>query len=219
MAQNEPEAAFKQSLAVVEEFENDEIRNYSRFNAMNTRLMWEGLEGFNQHLVYFKKHNTDNHYRKQLDLAYAKKYTLAPGQAAPDFELPNANNETKSLKDFRGQYVLIDFWNTRCSICMREMPYFKKIQSEFENENIAFVSISNDPDPERWKAFVKDQKDFGTDLRTENFWDSEVFRAYQVNGTPTYVLVDPAGIIINPMAPKPSTPELKKLLASVLNTQ
>ena len=81
------------------------------------------------------------------------------------------------------------------------------------------MSISNDPDPEMWKTYVKENKNVGTNLYTEKAWNSEIFSAYQVQGTPTYVLIDTEGTIIDPLAPKPSTPELKELLNRVLETQ
>lgn len=211
-----PDAKFLEGLAVIEQLENDEVRAYSLFNAMVMKLRMTGVNDFEKHYNYFNRHNSDPHYSKQLELAFAEKSKLAPGQSAPEFALIDINDEEKSLSDFKGQYVLLDFWNSRCGRCRKELPYFMELQSDYENENIAFVTISNDPDPSAWKTYVKKNKNVGSSLWTEKFWDSETFKAYQVRGTPTYVLVDKEGKIIDPVAPKPSSPELRETLNELL---
>jgi peroxiredoxin len=210
---------FTESLKVIAQLENKEVRDYSLYNAMIMKLKDSGIDEFDNYHDYFKEHNTDQHYTEQMKIAYAEKKVIAPGKQAPQFTLTDINNEEKSLSDFKGQYVLLDFWNSRCGICRRELPHFMELESDFKNENIAFVSISNDPDLEMWKTYVKENKNIGTSLYTEKFWDSEIFKAYQVQGTPTYVLIDKEGKIIDPVAPKPSSSDLKKLLNSVLEIQ
>jgi peroxiredoxin len=75
--------------------------------------------------------------------------TLAPllaevGNRAPDFTLqefsdeknrePN-NGETVSLSDFQGKKVLLNFWSTRCSPCLAELPYIRTIYDNFCQKN------------------------------------------------------------------------------------
>ncbi|MFC2049667.1 redoxin domain-containing protein [Chloroflexota bacterium] len=75
--------------------------------------------------------------------------TLTPlpaevGNRAPDFTLqefndernrePN-NGETLSLSDFQGKKVLLNFWSTRCSPCLAELPYIRTIYDAFCQEN------------------------------------------------------------------------------------
>jgi peroxiredoxin len=214
-----PDAEFNERLAVIKQFENDDIRAYSLYNAMVMELRGSSAGDFEKHYDYFKKHNSNQHYFEQLEIAYIKKSKLAPGQPAPEFTLPDINDAEKRLSDFQGQYVLLDFWNSRCGRCRKELPYFMELQSDYENENIAFVTISNDPDSRTWKNYVKKNKNVGTSLWSEKFWDSETFKAYQVAGTPTYVLIDKEGYIIDPMAPKPSSQDLRDTLNKILEIQ
>tara|TARA_R110001583_G_scaffold189888_1_gene353676 strand:- start:108 stop:1496 length:1389 start_codon:yes stop_codon:yes gene_type:complete len=214
-----PDIEFTESLKVIDQLENKDVKAYALYNTMIMKLKDSGIDEFDKYYDYFKKHNTDPNYTEEMEIAYAEKMVIAPGKQAPEFTLTDINNEEKSLSDFKGQYVLLDFWNSRCGICRRELPHFMELESKFKNENIAFVSISNDPDKEMWETYVKENKNVGTSLYSEKIWDSEIFKAYQVQGTPTYVLIDKEGKIIDPVAPKPSSPDLKKLLNRVLEIQ
>ena len=53
---------------------------------------------------------------KDLDSLYAQKL-LKPGTVAPDFILPMMNNYKVQLSEFKGKYVLLDFWATWCPDC------------------------------------------------------------------------------------------------------
>ncbi len=215
---NSPDAEFNAMNEAISQLENDDIRAYSLYNAMVLKLRESNIEDFKKHYEYFKMHGTDP-YVSQLEMAIEEKKMIAAGKTAPAFTLEDLNGEEKSLADFKGQYVLLDFWNSRCGVCRRELPHYLKLQSEFENENIAFVSISNDPDPSDWKTYASEKKNVGTSLWTDKFFDSEILKAYQVKGTPTYVLIDTEGKIVDPMVPNPSSPKMKELLNRVLEIQ
>jgi thiol-disulfide isomerase/thioredoxin len=46
------------------------------------------------------------------------------------------------LSDFKGQYVLLNFWATWCAPCRREMPMLGDLQSEFGGENFQVLTIA-----------------------------------------------------------------------------
>ena len=59
---------------------------------------------------------------------------------------------------------------------------------------------------------VNDKNLTGIQLFAPNGWQTEFIRAYKINGIPRFILLDPDGNIVNPDAPRPSSPNLKTLL-------
>jgi peroxiredoxin len=208
--QDTPDALFEESLKVIEGLENEDVKNYALFNAMNTRLKDYGITGFNQFYDYFKEKNKDPYYDKQLELVYTEKQSLAPGQPAPAFTLVDVNGEMVSLSDFKGKYVYLDFWHTGCKYCIKETDAYVELYADYAGQDIAFVSVSADLDQGKWKNYVLKNKNVGVSLVTENYWDSKEFQNYQVSASPTYVIVDKEGNILDPKAPFPSSPEIRE---------
>ena len=91
------------------------------------------------------------------------------GDQSPDFEYEDKDGKIYSLKDFRGKYVLIDFWATYCAPCKKEIPYLEKIQEKFKKKNIFFVSIAIDLHKTEWIQFfrTKSFKGYSIGVRPE----------------------------------------------------
>lgn len=212
----EPDALFNESLNVIKEFKNDNIRAYALFNAMNMKLQLDGLAGFENYYAYFKENNKDPYYADQLKIVYDEKQLLAPGQPAPLFTLEDVDGNMVSLNDFKGKFVYIDFWQTLCSRSARELPYLLNLYSDYKDENIEFVSISVNKDENVWRDYVKENKNIGTSLIVTKSWDSETYTDYQVFGLPSFILIDTEGKIVNPVAPKPSSKEIRETFDRLL---
>ena len=90
------------------------------------------------------------------DLASAK---IKEGENAPNFTLKNLEGKDVSLIEFRGKFVLINFWATWCGPCKIEMPSLESLYQKFKNKNFAMLAISNDMFGETVvKPFVKTHK-------------------------------------------------------------
>jgi len=205
----EPDALFDESLNVIKEFKNENVRDYALFNALNMRLREKGPVGFENYYTYFNENNKDQNYAAQLKIVYEEKQLLAPGQPAPLFTLEDVDDNMVSLSDFKGQYVYIDFWQTLCPRSGRELPYLLDLYADYKDDNIAFVSISVNEDENVWRDYVKEKKNMGTSLRVPQSWDSKTYKDYQAFGLPTFILIDTAGNIIDPKAAKPSSKEIR----------
>ena len=64
------------------------------------------------------------------------------GIASPTFNFENHKGGMTKLEDFKGKYVYIDVWATWCAPCRAEIPYLKKIEENYHNDDIVFVRIS-----------------------------------------------------------------------------
>jgi len=138
------------------------------------------------------------------------------GTPSPKFvNYENYKGGTTSLDDLKGKYVYVDVWATWCGPCKREIPYLKKVENEFHDKNIEFVSISVDKKGayEAWKKMIVDEKLGGIQLFAGD--DLEFITGYGIEGIPRFILIDDKGNIVNPDAPRPSNPALKDLFNSL----
>jgi len=175
-------------------------------------------------------------YQKEYDRILSKmqqgyqgnnlsKDVAVKGKPSPTFDFENYKGGRTSLADLKGNYVYIDVWATWCGPCKQQIPYLKKLEEEFKNKPIKFVSISVD-DARRnggswdkakakWKKFVKDNKLGGIQLFADRGWQSDFIKLYGIRGIPRFILIDKKGNIINPNAPRPSQEITKSILVSL----
>ena len=69
---------------------------------------------------------------------------IEEGVDAPNFTLKNLEGKEVSLNEFRGKYVLVNFWATWCGPCKIEMPSLETLYQRFKNKNFVMLAISND---------------------------------------------------------------------------
>ncbi len=151
--------------------------------------------------------------KKQYNVVNQIDDSLKKGTPSPTFSnYENYKGGTTSLTDLKGQYVYIDIWATWCPPCKAEIPYLKKLEEEFKNKNIQFVSISIDSPnaKDKWKAMIKNKKMSGIQLFANG--DQEFLQAYDVRGIPRFILLDTQGNIIDDNAPRPSGSQIKEII-------
>ncbi len=145
--------------------------------------------------------------KKELQDIYELKSANAPGMASPQFiAYENYAGGKNSLSDFLGKYVYIDIWATWCSPCVAEIPYLEKLEKKYHDKNIAFVSISIDSKRgyDKWRKMIKEKQMKGVQLIADKDYDSDFIKAYNINGIPKFILLDPKGLILNADASRPS---------------
>jgi thiol-disulfide isomerase/thioredoxin len=180
-------------------------------------------ESNDQNSNFFKKllDNYDTMHANMLQQNIAEE-KLKRGNLAPEFlNYENDAGGTSSLKDFKGNYVYIDVWATWCRPCIAQIPYLKKLEEEYKNKNITFVSISTDDDRrssgswekahDKWKNMVKQKNLTGTQLWAGK--DNTRFsQEYMIRGIPRFILIDPKGNIVDSDAKRPTDPSIRTLL-------
>ena len=162
---------------------------------------------------------TNEDYKKTLAASYEKMLKVAKGQPAPAFvNYENYNGGTTSLSDFAGKYVFIDLWATWCGPCKAEIPFIKKLEKEYHDKNIKFVSISLDKKSAygAWRKMIEEKEmQDGIQLFAPNEFKSDFVKEFQVSAIPRFVLISPEGKIVESNAPKPSDPRLKQIFATL----
>lgn len=118
---------------------------------------------------------------------------IAPGQAAPGFELPTLGGETVRLSDLEGQVVLVNFWATWCKPCEEEMPSMQRLYQAFEGRPFQLLAVSVDDATAPVQEFrERFQLDFPILLDPEK----RAAAAYQAYRFPETVLIDARGEIV-----------------------
>lgn len=128
---------------------------------------------------------------------------LAYGQPAPNFTLPDQNNKSVSLSDFKNKVVLIDFWASWCKPCRIENPKLVKLYKEYSNKDFEIISVSLDGTARQkdsrsaWlKAIKDDNLSPWIHLSELKGWETYVREIYNFNSIPYTVLVDKEGKIV-----------------------
>ena len=118
--------------------------------------------------------------------------TVSFGDPAPDYGYVDKEGKTVRISDFRGKWVLMDFWRFGCGPCIKAVPELGALSRELQDK-LVVVSISVDKEP-IWK---KASEEHGI---TWNDWNdpkgfSGGIRTYGAPGVPAFVLVTPEGAI------------------------
>lgn len=117
----------------------------------------------------------------------------AAGQVAPDFTLTDINGQKLSLSDFKGKYVLLDFWGSWCIWCIKGFPQMKEYYNKYKGK-YEILGIDCNDTQEKWKeAVAKYELPW---KHVYNDKDSKVLSDYAIQGFPTKILVGPDGKIV-----------------------
>ena len=135
-------------------------------------------------------------FAKSLDEQMGSERTLGYGQVAPDFIQADPDGKQVSLKDFRGKYVLVDFWASWCGPCRQENPNVVQAFQKYKNKNFTVIGVSLDRDKPRWLQAISDDQLTWPHVSDLKFWQNEVAKLYKVSSIPQNYLLDPEGRII-----------------------
>jgi thiol-disulfide isomerase/thioredoxin len=124
------------------------------------------------------------------------------GTAAPDFSLPLLDphadappTERRTLADYAGDVLLVDFWATFCAPCRRSIPHVERLAHNYAEHGVALVSINADyPDANRETAvrtFARDQRMDGDILMD----DGRTTYAWEALRIPMLFIIDRDGVI------------------------
>ncbi len=129
--------------------------------------------------------------------AIAQSRTATVGQIAPEFDLPNANNtELLGPEDYKGKYLLVDFWASWCPPCRKAIPHLKDLYTEFKDKNFDILGVSVDRDAKAWKKALAQENMPWEQVHVTSNDMQEISAAYNFNTIPHLVLIGPDGKII-----------------------
>jgi|SRR5687768_7361105 cytochrome c biogenesis protein CcmG, thiol:disulfide interchange protein DsbE len=127
-------------------------------------------------------------------LQSAKYEPLTVGKEAPDFALPNLDDKSVRLSDYRGKVVFLNFWATWCKPCREEMPSMEVLYKNFDRDGLVVLAVSIDR--------VTTKKDIPPFISSMNLtfpvlvdsW-GQTDKRYKLMGVPETYIIDQQGIL------------------------
>ena len=118
-----------------------------------------------------------------------------PTTNAVEFELLDLGGDRHRLSDFRGKWVVINFWATWCGTCEVEMPSMEKLYRKYKDFGFEMLTISVDKDQSLIEPFMKK---FNLTFPVLLDPESEIAKKiYKTTGVPETFIVNREGLIVH----------------------
>lgn len=131
-------------------------------------------------------------FKQAIDAARA----VSIGAPAMDFTENDVNDQPVKLSDFRGKYVLVDFWASWCGPCRGENPNVLKAYNKYKDKNFTILGVSLDNKKEPWLAAIKADSLTWTEVSDLGGWNNKAAKMYFIRSIPQNFLVGPDGKIL-----------------------
>ena len=146
---------------------------------------------------------------------------LRKGEISPNFTAQDTLGNNISLSDFKGKYVVLDFWASWCPDCRKEIPMLKKLYNKYRHTTLGqtkarveFLGVSFDHVADSWKALLRKEKLAWPQISNGIPWKKNmnpIAQAYKLRWIPTFYVIDPEGKIIGGAI---TAQDLEKILKS-----
>ncbi len=107
-----------------------------------------------------------------------------------DFSLPQLNDELVALSDYRGQWVILNYWATWCAPCRKEIPELSELHQQREDITVLGIAYE-DIDKAMFTEFLEEFFVSYPILVADVYQPPEPFGAPKV--LPTTIILDPTG--------------------------
>lgn len=162
-------------------------------------------------------------YAKEVAAEIAAQERVMPGKPAPDFATLDINGDSLKLSDFKGKYVILDFWASWCVPCRKSNPHMKELYKKYNSKGLEFIYVAdNDSNPDTWRKAVKDDgiEAFHHVLRGMKIIDrskmtfdrtNDISDKYAIHFLPTKYIIDKEGKIVGKFEDKELDDKLKEI--------
>ncbi|TAD82834.1 MAG: AhpC/TSA family protein [Bacteroidetes bacterium] len=118
------------------------------------------------------------------------------GDMAAEVKQPSPAGDSISLNNYKGKWVLLEFWASWCGPCREENPTLKKTYETFKTKNFEIIGISLDKSREAWIKAIQTDGLPWPQVSELNGNENSAALAYSVSAIPVSFLIDPSGKIV-----------------------
>ncbi|PBQ34792.1 hypothetical protein CNR22_02635 [Sphingobacteriaceae bacterium] len=147
-------------------------------------------------LSYVDKSLENNSFIKASNKRVEDSKGTMVGYTATNFSQTTPDGKLVSLKDFRGKYVLIDFWASWCRPCRAENPNVVAAYNRYKDKGFTVLGVSMDSNKDPWLNAIQQDNLTWTHVSDLKGWGNEVGKIYGVTGIPQNYLIDKEGKIV-----------------------
>lgn len=112
---------------------------------------------------------------------------------APDFSLPGVDNSQINLADYRGKVVLVDFWASWCTPCIRSFPWMDEMVEKYGEQGFEIIAINMDQEAILAKKFLTR---YPNKLTIAFDPQGVVAEQYEIMGLPNSFILNKQGEIV-----------------------
>lgn len=150
-----------------------------------------------------------------LGIAASAYFSLSGTASAPDVNFTSLEGETVSMQSLRGKVVVVNFWATSCTTCIKEMPAMVQTYNKYREKGLEFVAVAMSYDPPNYVLNYAKTRNlpFKVALDTQG----NIAKSFDdVKLTPTTYVVDRNGKIIKRYVGEPDFAAMHQLLEKAL---
>ncbi|MDD4820684.1 MAG: TlpA disulfide reductase family protein [Flavobacteriales bacterium] len=164
--------------------------------ALLSNMLRDSLSTIDPLYNAFSENVKASSYGKKISEKLERIRAIQVGMPAPDFTLKDIDGNELKLSDFRGKWVLLDFWGSWCIWCRRGNPGLVELYDKYGGKDFEILGIACRDKVENWKKAIVDDK---LPWRHANVAQTEgadqLPNIYNVPGYPCKIMIDPEGKI------------------------
>lgn len=122
--------------------------------------------------------------------AYAAGFESRAATPAPALKARDMSGASKTLADYRGKVVVLNFWASWCPPCLREMPSMERLRVKMKGQPLEIVALASAEGPDDVKAFLSKMQ-LGFPILLDA--DGSNTQRWKVFALPTSFLLDRQG--------------------------
>lgn len=180
---------YEGNVATYSMIKNDTVRQLAMLDLHREAYtkIWRTEMNIDRIIDSIARHSVDDHI-KIIGENVKKKYSTTKEK---EFVLLLPDSTTKKISDYSGKFVLLDFWYVGCSACMKSMPKIIELRKKL-GDRLKVLSINPVDDLSKMRKFLSTRKEYDW-VFLYSREDDEMDIYYNVDGFPTYYLLNPAG--------------------------